>query len=368
VDGYRAFDVLGWSHGFVGFSVQITFKGDDRGFYQGGPSTATIATTHSSDGVHWSDGTVITQQISVDNLDVIGLYEGPSGLLAVGESGACGSGWVEALWTSPDGASWQKVDTKKAFGNATIGQVSGGSSGFIAIVSPDQVWTSRDGQSWSPVNQHAPVFANSQIDSGTAFSGGFVLAGSTVQAAGPGCGGSVVDPSATPTPAPPTISPAVWWSADGGTWTRADLPGGVSAYAVGMRVCRANDHTLVATEGYSNGGQGGSGLWTSKDGRTWKSLVWPSSLDLSEVLTDGLHGVVVTDPTVLAGGRDVRDSGATPTISMVTDDGNLVTLPQQGDEPAYAHGEHWAVGPTGILWVDQDPQSDAVQIWIGLPS
>ncbi|HEX7490797.1 MAG TPA: hypothetical protein VF337_03730, partial [Candidatus Limnocylindrales bacterium] len=229
--GSKALGIYGWSRGFVSFAVQMWIS-SSSGMWDGGPTLATISPTYSTDGVHWHHGAVIQNTASIDNLDITGVFEGPSGLLAVGISGACGIGWVEALWTSADGISWQKVDTKKAFGNATIENVAGGSSGFVATDAAGRaVWTSRDGQSWQSVNLAAAAFAGARIDGGTAFSGGYVLAGSTVPV-GPGnCSPALIDPSAQPTSTPPMRSPAVWWSADGGTWTRALLPGAKSAYS-----------------------------------------------------------------------------------------------------------------------------------------
>lgn len=359
------FKVAGWSRGFVAFSVQVVARTDSDGMWDGGPTVATISTTYSRDGVQWHDGTVMQQQMSIDDLEVSGVFEGPSGLLAIGESGACGDSWIEALWTSGDGVSWQKVDTRKAFGNATIEDVSGGSSGFVASDSTGhKVWTSRDGQSWRPVNLGAPVFASSRIDDGTAFSGGFLLAGSTVAVGARSCAVAFANPSALPTPAPPMRSPAVWWSSDGGTWTKAELPGGTSAYRIQMSICRANDHTLVAFENYDSDQNSGGGVWVSNDGRTWSSPAWPSGLNPSEFLTDGPHGVLATDLRDPSGPAPAAE----PSISMVSDDGGLIPLAQQGDLPPYSSNEQWAVGPTGILWMAGDPWSGSIQLWIGLPS
>jgi hypothetical protein len=349
--------VAGWSRGFVGFSLQTLTASESRPVATLSTSVATIATTYSSDGVHWHDGSVMRQPVSFDNLQVVGLFEGPSGLLAVGASGACGDSWIEALWTSPDGVSWQQVDTKKAFGQAVIENVSGGSSGFVAVDETGRAaWTSRDGQSWRPVKLDTPV--SSRIDDGTAFSGGYVLVGSTEAVGARSCVAYVTDGSAPPTPAPPMRSPAVWWSPDGATWTKAELPGATSAYSVQMHVCRANDRTLVALADYSTDANSGSTFWISNDGRTWKSPAAPSGLS-THLLTDGQHGLLVVDPQD-AGVADAP-SGNT-SISMVTDDGGLVALAQQGDRPPYNWKEQWAVGPTGILW------TDGSRLWIGLPS
>jgi hypothetical protein len=363
----KEFKVAGWSRGFVGFSLQsVTTYDSSQTETQPGTTLATINTTYSSDGVHWHDGTVLQLGVSIDNLAIRGVFEGPSGLLAVGESGACGTSWIEALWTSGDGVSWQKVDTKKAFGKATIENVSGGSSGFVAVDDTGRsAWTSRDGQSWRPVTLDTP--AGSRIDDGTAFSGGYVLVGSTEAVGARSCGATTADPSASPTPAPPLRSPAVWWSADGATWTKAQLPGATSAYAIGMNVRRASDRTLIALDYYA-GPSNGSSAWVSNNGRTWTLLSQPSGLRAYDLVTDGQHSVQVDLPDSTAG----ASSSSNALISMVTDNGGLVAVAQNGDMPpssrpgdlpqGYFWQEQWAVGPTGIL------VTDGSQLWIGLPS
>jgi hypothetical protein len=351
--------VAGWSRGYVSLLTQVVTPPDT--YFQG---TATIATTYSSDGVHWHSGNVLQQQIASDNLKIIEVYEGPSGLLAVGESGACGTGWIEALWTSRDGIAWQKVDTKKAFGKATIENVSGGSSGFVATDQTGHaVWTSLDGQSWRPVNLNASTFAHSRIDDGTAISGGYVLAGSTQLIGARSCGGLVYDPSVRPTPTPPQLMPAVWWSADGVTWTKSQLPGATSAVSIQMTVCRVNDRTVIAFVNQSDS------LWITNDGRTWTAsaqlstaLAQPSGLSRFGLLTDGRHGILVgsshTNPN---NAWNVSD------ISMVNDDGTLANLAQSGVTPPYGGAGtdanvRWVVGPTGILAIGEST------LWIGLPS
>ena len=155
---------------------------------------------------------------------------------------------------------------------------------------------------------------------------------------------------------PPMRSAAVWWSADGATWAKAQLPGATSAYKVTMEICRANDRTLIAFESYRSDASSGSTVWTSNDGRTWKSPAVPTGLP--GVLTDGQHGVVVLDPRDPNLGSPSDDTS----ISIVTDDGELAVLAQEGDRPQYNWKEQWAVGPTGVLW------TDGTQLWIGLPS
>jgi hypothetical protein len=133
--------IFGWSRGFVGFSIAIGDGAADD-------TQNTMTTSYSSDGVHWNAGPGV-QQETKDPLDIREVYEGPDGLLAVEEAGACSETWVEGLLTFSDGVTWQAVDMKKAFGSAVIWNVSGGSAGFVAVDTIGQtVWTSRDGQSW----------------------------------------------------------------------------------------------------------------------------------------------------------------------------------------------------------------------------
>jgi hypothetical protein len=226
-------------------------------------------------------------------------------------------------------------------------------------------WTSRDGQSWRPVTLDTP--ASSRIDDGTAFSGGYVLVGSTEDVGARTCNVTIFDPSAPPTPVPPLRSPAVWWSADGASWTEAQLPGATSAYVVGMYIRRLNDRTLIAWDYYA-GPSDGSSTWVSSDGRTWKLLPHSSALDGYDLLTDGQHCAQVRVPDSTATGSSSSDV----LISIVTDDGALAAVTQDGDRPptsrpadfsqGYFWHEQWAVGPTGIL------VTDGTQLWIGLPS
>jgi hypothetical protein len=356
------FQMFGWSRGFVGFALQGAGKlGDDNV-----PTTTTATfTTSSSDGVHWHAGPALQQQTR-DPLDIRAVYEGPAGLLAVEESGACGDTWVEGLLASRDGVTWQVVDMATAFGAAVIWNVSGGSTGFVATdTSGHAAWTSSDGQSWQPVKLDAPAFATSRIDDGTAFSAGYVLVGSTEPLGARNCGVIVPDPSALPSPTPPMRVPAVWWSADGASWVKPELPGAQAAYPIHMWVQRLDDHTLAAFDGYS--AVGGEPVWVSGDGRTWKPLPQPVTLDLTIsdysychegcFKTDGRHGIQLqglnaTLEHPYAGGMS---------LSTWTDAG-LVALTQSGNQPPFDFGTYWTVGPTGVL------VADAGQLWIGLPS
>ena len=349
---YTEFKIAGWSRGFVGFSLRTAGN-------LGAAGETTTTTSYSSDGVHWHAGVVLQQHPSTDNLDIRGVFEGPAGLVAVEESGGCGDTWVDGLLTSADGVTWQAVDMAKAFGKAVIWNVSGGSTGFVATdTAGHAVWTSRDGQNWQPVKLDTPAFATSRIDDGTAFSAGYVLVGSTELVGARSCATILPDPSASPSPTPPLRVPAVWWSADGSNWLKADLPGAKADYQIQMWVQRLDDHTLAVFDGPA--------AWVSNDGLTWKPLTWPVPLTpwngigaQGEVSfqTDGRRGVQIEG---LIQAEQDPNAGSL-SISMWTD-GGLVTLAQSGDQPTHAFGAEWAVGPTGVVITYDD------QLWIGLPS
>lgn len=356
-----SFKVAGWSRGFVGFWVQEVGSEADHALH------ATTTTSYSSDGVHWHAGSIVQHLTSYGDVDIRGVFEGPAGLLAVEEAGACGDSWVQGLLTSRDGVTWQTVDMGKAFGKAVIWNVSGGPTGFVATDTIGQaVWTSRDGQNWQPVKLDTPAFARSRIDDGTAFSAGYVLVGSTVKTGARSCAMAIADPSAKPSPTPPLRVPAVWWSPDGADWVKAELPDAKAAYPIQMWVRRVDDHTLVA---FGNSGPDFAvAAWVSNDGRTWKPLAQPTGLDVSggltfnaqgdgDFLTDGRHGIQVQ----ARNGLVIDPFGGGMPLLTWTDNG-LVTLAQSGDQPPYDFGTELAVGPTGVVVID------AGQIWIGLPS
>jgi len=186
-----------------------------------------------------------------------------------------------------------------------------------------------------------------------------VLVGSTELVGARSCGVTIADPSAPPSPTPPLRVPAVWWSADGANWVKADLPGAKAAYPVQMWVWRLDDHTLAALEDYGTGDG-----WVSTDGVTWKPFTQPMAINPSpddglgrSFRTDGRHSIQIEG---LNQPEQNPDAGSL-SISMLTDGGS-VALTQSGDQPTHAYGAEWAVGPTGVVIAYAD------QFWIGLPS
>ena len=362
--GSTQFEVFGWSRGYVGFSIQPT---NDTGY-----PNPTVVSYYSADGTHWKEGqTLDTVAAGTQGQlwDIRSVIEGPAGLLAVGWSGGCGSEAVDGLWTSSDGTTWQPVNTQTAFNRAGIPQISGGSAGYVAVEFKGAgVWTSADGRVWQPVALDAPAFTNSKIEYGTAFSGGYVLAGTYGY---PDCEVAIGPALATP----PPVTPTVWWSADAASWTRVSLPGAVSSSdGQSISVSRLSDRALlVVHESWTNSATPvvRQAAWTSTDGRTWTSLTLPAEIAGAEILSDGQRALVVL-PIVYG---QTPPNGVPPLghLSLQTFDANyaLVTLQQSGDQPSFANpsptpsGRSYglvAVGPSGVV------ATDGHQLWMGTPS
>jgi hypothetical protein len=366
--GSSGFQVFGWSRGYVGFSIKPNSSTGDT------PVDPTVVSYYSPDGTHWKEGQALdTAGAGTQGLlqDIRSVIEGPAGLLAVGWSGACGGEYLDGLWTSSDGTSWQPVDTQKAFGQhgAAIERISGGSAGYVAVASNHSnpgVWTSADGRVWQPVALDAPGFKNSKIDDGTAFSGGYVLVGTygTLSCADVRIAG--------PAPTLPPVTAAVWWSADAASWTRVSLPGATSSSdGQSIWVCRLSDRALLVVDDTSSATSSvGRAAWTSTDGRTWRSVTLPADISGSpgisaaEILSDGQRAIVVLP---VAYGQKDANGFPLDHLSLQTFDADyaLVTMRQSGNPPSIPNFPSYglvAVGPSGVV------VTDGHQLWMGTPS
>ena len=325
--------VFGWSRGYVAFDEVLD-----------GPNAAVteIYTFSSPDGLNWTSGTRLTYGYPVY---ISGVVEGPAGLLAAAKfvPGTCGGAPSVALvWRSTDGISWRQA----AVFSVAAGDIEGGAAGYVAIGNAGEgtnpAWISFDGANWKHVDMTATAFKGIDgIESGAVFSGGFVLAGATLGAA-QGCGG-YLNP----------LTGSLWWSADAKTWTRDVLSGATSGAQVSMSVRRISDAALLATESSSDGigGPAVSTSWTSTDGRTWRSIAVPPSIDIARalVVTNRSRGLVLSNSI------DVSQPAA---ILAFQDDLTLTELTQTGDVPDQAllnwNTNQFALGPTGIVVMSSD--------------
>ena len=284
-DGSTWVIVYGWSRGYVGFRTAV--DGDFAG-----SQTVAMVSTSSTDGLHWTLGRPMGVEGLTGAVEITGVVEGPSGLLAVGRypPGICGGpATVNALWTSTDGVTWSRVKPPADFASASVYTVDAGSTGYIATGTlkdgvTQAVWLSGDGRSWRRASLPT-AFGKVVVNGATDFSAGYVISGAVL--GGEGCGGAAL------------LTPSLWWSADGKSWTRSKLTGAVPASDAWVTVSRISDHALMATASeWNQTTQTTSQLvWVTTNGRTWSLVASPSSMLGSGILTNGQRGLLVVTPT-----------------------------------------------------------------------
>ena len=343
--------VFGWSRGYVGFQMIVT---DDSSAVQ----KYTLVSTSSTDAVHWTADSPMVHPALDFAVEITGLEEGPSGLLAVGRTlpAACGGpATVKAMWTSADGLTWTLVTPPADFASASVYTLDGGSSGFIATGQlkdgvTQAVWISADGRSWHQGALPKSTFGNVIVQGGTAFGGGFVASGAV--RGDEGCGGYQL------------LTPSLWWSTDGKGWTRATLAGAAPATSSWVEVTKISDHALmaVASEWNAVTQVGSEKVWVTSDGRTWKQITSPSNVLDSTIRTDGRQGLALVDPDVTP-----PETDGPVVVSAVDDDLTVRPLPQTGSVPmASQSASSWitSMGPAGLVMMGRDYS----MLWLGVPA
>jgi hypothetical protein len=106
------------------------------------PTGAIVAT--SADGTAWSFNDPTAPEFAGSTMRAV--VAGPSGLVAVGDTGV-----DPTVWYSADGVAWTRVEGAVASASATIRAIAAGPSGWVAV-GDDQgtgrSWVSADGRSW----------------------------------------------------------------------------------------------------------------------------------------------------------------------------------------------------------------------------
>lgn len=303
----------------------------------------------SSDGRDWQEGQPLDMTGLANGASVEEVVEGPAGLLALGRVPGCaddGTGCVPApataLWTSVDGLHWSGVDLQKAFGGGAIGDVDAGPKGYVAVsVSSDSstarpaVWLSADGRVWRAVSLSSSTFKDAYLSEAVVLGGGYLVAGRTGSLAGWG-GGDF-----------PSTTPAIWWSADGSTWSRATLANVAAAPEAEAAIATLGSGKLVAhVESWdcSCPPQGDNHAWTSIDGRAWRAATaaFPSP---AVVLSDGRQALqLVPSEGVLT--EAVSSDGFQWAQIVVSGSG-----PADYDGAAYGPAGLVVEGSDGSLWL-----------------
>jgi hypothetical protein len=217
---------------------------------------------------------------------------------------------------------------------AGISSLNGGPTGFIATgTQPDGtpvVFLSPDGATWNPATLPTVTKGKLVVDEGFSVPGGFVLSGAILLPGG--CGGGS------------EVHHAVWWSADGASWTETKLPNALTGSDVTLWIRRLADGGLAAIE--QDGSDSPNHDWVTADGRTWKAT---ASSDLPfDLITDGRHAIAT---------QQSPNNDGPWTIHAVGDDLGATTVKQTGAVPSEAGNAGpfiFAVGPTGLVAVATD--------------
>ena len=171
----------------------------------------------------------------------------------------------------PPGNSWQDAGTSFPRGETTLilfEALTSGGPGFVAVGKEDvfpmqsavvppvgaRVATSADGSTWTLNDPQAPEFVAGWMHDVAAGPAGIVAVGETA------------------------LAPTVWYSADGGSWTR--LPDAISPSSASIRSVATGPGGFVAV-----GDDGDTALaWVSSDGRSWRQSPASPSLERARML------------------------------------------------------------------------------------
>jgi hypothetical protein len=207
-----------------------------------------------------------------------------------------------AIWRKTAGGSWTLVSSLPLVsatpgatpGLAALTSVTHGSAGWLAVGVPGPVaYTSVNGTTWRPAPGIDRDLAGVVGVAAAAGPHGYVIVGKLVA---PG-GSCVAD---------------VWWSPDLTHWTRArdanDTAGSSQVLAVA-----ADDDGF-----YSAGSHDGQpAVWTTDDGRTWKTAVLP----LGHGATGVLQQITVDGDRIIARGQQTSGGVTAPLAELSADDG-----------------------------------------------
>ncbi|MFI5255244.1 MAG: hypothetical protein ACHQ15_07295 [Candidatus Limnocylindrales bacterium] len=227
----------GASHTVVGVAPDGTFVAIQSALDSQAP-----VVLHSGDGLSWTASGPLPAAM-YSQVEAITRFGG--GLIAVG--------WDEqgpgAIWSSPDGATWQRVPTQPALEPDVLERVAASSTTIVVVLGNGAVAGSHDGITWTAASPGEP--GGQIVADVTATDLGFVAVG--------GAG---------------TVA-AAWTSVDGWSWRAATFPDDSDANARMLAVA-ARGRRAVALGAVPGPGEGASdpwsaiGAWVSTDaGATW---------------------------------------------------------------------------------------------------
>jgi len=165
-----------------------------------------------------------------------GIAEAGGTVVAIGSQATLPDAHPLVLMSPDDGHTWQRAVLRSAGHRSLAGavplMVAGGSGRWLAVA-PDAVWTSPDGRTWQLGPGIAPLASGDQVRALARTPGGFVAAGENVHLQGGAA----------------QTTPVLWTSANGLAWQRRgasqlDLPAG-KGRAVALRWVAARGSVLM---------------------------------------------------------------------------------------------------------------------------
>ena len=149
-----------------------TVVAGERGFVAGGSVGPELFDRHarfwtSTDGADWQS--VPDDEAAFENAEVRAVTRFDDGYVAVGVVGTAQAPTDAVAWTSPDGATWTRIDDPAFAGGVAVAVSQAPFGGLVAVGSDvgrheAVAWTSPDGRTWT----RAPTEASRQ------HSGGFI--------------------------------------------------------------------------------------------------------------------------------------------------------------------------------------------------
>ncbi len=261
----------------------------------------------SSDGLTWQrvvhDEAVFGGQ---GGQSMSSVTAGGPGLVAVGSDDQMAAGSSAAVWTSPDGIIWQRVvDDEAVFGGQgwqSMLSVTAGGPGLVAVGEDGEqpweyperwaaVWTSPDGLTWQRVVHDEAVFGGQGWQSMR-----------SVTTGGPGLVAVGFDESAA----------AVWVSPDGLAWQRIAHDQTVFGADTSMASVTVGGPGLVAVGDVGfvpDAGREAAAVWTSPDGIAWQRVAHDEAV-FGGHGGQSMMSVTAGGPGLVAVGRETGQEAA----------------------------------------------------------
>jgi len=323
---------------------------DSSPFSESSPTVASAETTDTGStpgegatGPEVSEPGITWTRIPHNN-EVFG-GEGDQRITAVvaGGPGLVAVGWDDdaaAVWTSPDGLRWDRVNDAGSFegpGSFGMRAVTQGGPGLVGVgfagigtESDAAVWVSTDGRSWDRVESEVLGGEFAQEMNAIAVDNGTLVAG--------GWDGGFW---------------AMWTSPDGLIWERDDPEVFSEDYLLVNDVLPSGPGFIAVGEAGAGYGETSAAVWTSEDGSAWSRVPHdeyifggPNQQTMTGIVSgdssltavgwdiDGF-GIVWTSPDGVTWSR-VADTGGNGLggglLSVAVSDGRLFTIGWSGED------------------------------------